>query len=119
MPVCTVEEFISTSLAATAGREHLWFRGEPADTPTPLLPKLYRRPHNENKLLQTFRQRAPVSSSYCPEVKATDQWLFLVQHVGLPTRLLDWSESGLVGLFFALLCKNPVVWIIDPFELNG
>ncbi len=69
--------------------------------------------------LQAFRQRAPIASSYCPDREATDQWLFLAQHVGLPTRLLDWSESGLVGLFFALLCENPVVWIIDPFELNG
>jgi hypothetical protein len=53
-----------------------------------------------------------------PDRKATDQWLFLAQHVGLPTRLLDWTESALVALHFALLEKNPVVWALNPIELN-
>src|SRR5262245_10335665 len=44
--------------------------------------------------------------------------MFLAQHVGLPTRLLDWSASALVGLYFALLRENPVVWMLDPIKLN-
>jgi hypothetical protein len=44
--------------------------------------------------------------------------LFLAQHVGLPTRRLDWSEGALIGLYFALKEKKPVVWMLNPLHLN-
>jgi hypothetical protein len=41
----------------------------------------------------------------------------------VPTRLLDWSESPLVALFFAVLGGDtgayPVVWALDPWCLNS
>lgn len=100
-----------------------WFRGEP-EVDTPLLPKVFRytaggRLHNENQLLQMFRMKSPsFSQGVTPPRGDTDQWLFLAQHVGLPTRLLDWTESALLGLYFALRQTNPVVWMLDPFRLN-
>src|SRR5207244_1519034 len=82
-----------------------WLRGEPASTKTPLLPVLFREPgrHDENRLLQQFRMKAPsLGLGTIPPRDHTDQWLFLARHVGLPTRLLDWTEGLLIALLFAV-----------------
>ena len=59
-----------------------------------------------------------VGQGQTPARSETDQWLFLMQHTGAPTRLLDWTEGALIGLFFALQFKDPVVWMLNPIGLN-
>ena len=118
-----IEELIARIRSESASWPEVhprWFRGEP-DVPTRLVPRLYRVEAypDENQLLQNFRAMAPSFASRTPMRKDTDQWLCLAQHVGLPTRLLDWTESALFAAHCALKEAHPVVWMLDPIQLNA
>ena len=46
-----------------------------------------------------------------------------MQHYGVPTRLLDWTESALTGLYFAVENEkfsrvDGALWVLLPTELN-
>ena len=45
-----------------------------------------------------------------------------MQHHGAPTRILDWTESPLVALYFCLVRfdyeKDGAVWVLNPWILN-
>jgi FRG domain len=123
--VDTVEE-----LAAKAEGRPLWFRGC-GDSSDALVPVLYRRTDmtatelvgTELELVTMFRQR----SIRLHSVTTGDAWeyLFLMQHFGVPTRLLDWTENAIVALYFAVShAEAPrvegepsdrlAVWVLDP-----
>src|SRR5689334_1061338 len=86
----------------------LWYRGC-GKASYELKPSLYRHKQSktiedfmsmEKLLLARFRQRSiPFHSRSLGDAW---EWLFLMQHYGVPTRLLDWSESPLMALFFAV-----------------
>lgn len=83
------------------------FRGV-SDVRYLLLPSIGRRSDDwkysnglEQRIFQRFKREA---LPYCPphlQVFDDWNWLALAQHHGVPTRLLDWSESPYVALYFA------------------
>lgn len=109
-----------------------WFRGV-QNSSYSLVPRLYRPEcktilhwDKEGEIRLDFKRHA---WSYLPITarEPDDEWerYFLMQHYGLPTRLLDWSESALVALYFAVQDpfgsnrgKDAAVWVLDPYELN-
>lgn len=53
--------------------------------------------------------------------KNDKKFLFLAQHYGLPTRLLDWTYNPRIALFFASdahLDEDGVVYQCMPFSMN-
>jgi hypothetical protein len=102
---------------------HPWYRGQ-ADCTWPLKPSLYRPKINidalyERELIRDFQIKCADFIGVKPQ--SDIDWLFLAQHHGLPTRLLDWTENPLVALYFATKDRpdsDGRVWIVHPWRLN-
>ena len=124
-PVKSLSEYIDVvrelSIMAT---ENLWFRGH-AKYSYQNLPSIYRTSSWLTKVydfgaefgaLKKFKRQSKISRDN------NFEYLHLLQHHGFPTRLLDWTESSLIGLFFAIHskseCESPVVWALNPFMFN-
>ena len=108
-----------------------WFRGHTSRS-WDLLPSVRRgyTKEQEKYLSNQFYVRARTRHGSCPGNDDYSGWLALMQHYGLPTRLLDWSRSALVAAFFATEnhrshthfsgeYQDSCIWAIAPGPLNS
>jgi len=125
-------------------KKSLWFRGC-GNGQLALIPSLYRHKKKkkksdieelEQRLMTRFRQRSiPLVNRPLDEDWDT---LFFMQHYGIPTRLLDWTENPFIAFYFAVMSgrffpkrakddddptlrfsKDATVWILDPVAWNN
>jgi hypothetical protein len=104
-----------------------WFRGHP-ETFGNLTPSVFRIPptlrggYREFWATERFRLRAGSVGAKAPQWDDHLLWLLLMQHYGVRTRLLDWTESILTALYFAVesspTCSGEI-WCMRPDALNS
>lgn len=128
--VCdTLDQLIDAVVAARTDlafrkQEECFYRGHSLDE-WPLLPSLMRlvpktdRAKIESALFFEFQARA--RELHSPGISDWDILQFM-RHHGVATRLLDWTETFAVALYFAIDLAGaeatPCIWVLNPYSMN-
>lgn len=116
----TIANVIEQAFGADA---EFWFRGQ-ASAQFNLLPSIFRQGQqygqaiDEGGMFADFRLRYPEMRQ---DHTTVYEWLSLMQHYGNPTRILDWSTSLAIGLYFAIdsmLETDGALYVLDSKVFN-
>jgi hypothetical protein len=152
-PIRSLTEFMDRCLAAAhESPEPLWFRGQ-RTAGRGLVPSLYRNmrpvadgrgnpvppdfvghssatvyayPNFAAMRLEFKRLATPFLQAMIRPPSDEFEWIFLMQHYGVRTRLLDWSTDPMIALYFAVQSGatskpgtgDAVVYLLEPGEVN-
>lgn len=123
-----------SALLALRGHDLSWLKDEQHKAAIFEWVKTYKANKNqvaddyEIQFIREFQRKA--KNHFDPQALPSDredcfQWLTFMQHFGAPTRLLDWTYSFYVALFFAIRNFKPTkgnqfcIWAMHQNRLDG
>ena len=106
------------------GKQPIWFRGQEYSQ-WHLIPSIQRGSlhKKENFITNDFYIYVNQIEDNMPNKNNYAAWMSLMQHYGLPTRILDWSSSPLIASYFALeknrdSLSDSCIWVLIPRRVN-
>ncbi|MDH4239920.1 MAG: FRG domain-containing protein [Phycisphaerae bacterium] len=114
-------------------RTHRWiFRGERTEEDSKALRTkieksfddydvaMEKKEEYEKRLIRLFQRKAALYLDHEPDKDDMLEWLAVMQHYGAPTRLMDWTYSFYIAVYFALAenAEGGVVWAFDASSAN-
>ncbi len=122
--IASLADYFAAISGVVSGTDTFWFRGhaEPqwSLTPGALRPLRLADRKRALELMSDFKRIAEAKLARLPDPEDEFKWAQIAQHYGLPTRLLDWTESAITALYSA--CLGPktdgMVFVLNPIELN-
>ncbi len=113
---------VSSAKRELGNPDTVWYRGH-TNTEYYLLSSLLRYENGTDKEQYLFDTFKKFSNRIFDRRKSDWETLFEMQHYGVPTRLLDWTETFGIALFFA--CGpyyrdgvDAALYLLNPVELN-